>query len=304
MAGVETEVCFHLPQKMALDIIVVNYNSGPHLTNCLESLFRQKNALVFGITVVDNGSGDGSLEQARRRYPDIRYLRNPCNRGFAAGVNQALEQGRAEYALLVNPDVVVLPGAPQRMLDFMERTPRCGVLGGEILDKVGRYQPTARRFPTYFNMIFGRRSLLRRFLPNNPGSRRYLYLDLDRQRPQKVDFLEGSLLMLRRRALVETGRFDEDFFLYLEDADLCRRMAERDWETWWLPKAYAIHFRGETYRRDNIRPMRHHSRSIYQYFLKHQHPPALLRLGLNTLLWIRYAYILGTEFAKKEFLCS
>lgn len=289
---------------MALDIIVVNYNSGPHLADCLESLSRQGNRSAASVTVVDNGSQDGSLERARRRYPDHRYLLNPVNRGFAAGVNQALAFARAEHILLVNPDVIVLPGALRRMQDFMDRTPRCGVLGGEILDAAGRYQPTARRFPDYFNVVFGRRSLLRRLLPRNPGSRRYLYLDLDRSRPQPVDFLEGSLWMIRRRALEDTGPFDEDFFLYLEDADFCRRMAGQGWETWWLPKAYAIHFRGESYRRDNIRPMRQHSRSIYRYFLKHRHPSAPVRLALNALLWLRYAYILGTEFAKREFLCS
>ncbi len=288
---------------MALDIIVVNYNSGPYLKSCLESIYQQGKSDFDRIIVVDNGSRDHSAEQALHACPEITLISNRINRGFAAAVNQALGQSRAEQILLINPDVIVLPGTIGRLQDFMSRHPRCGIVGGEILDRDGRYQPTARRFPGYFNVLFGRRSWLSRLMPGNPGSRRYLYLDLDRRQPQQVDFLEGSLLLIRRRALEQTGPLDENFFLYLEDADLCRRMKELGWETCWLPRAYAIHIRGENIRLDNIHPMRHHSRSLFRYFIKHRQPIAPIRAGLYFFLWLRYAYILGSEFAKKGFLC-
>lgn len=284
---------------MALDIIVVNYNSGEYLNSCLASLDQQENSRDCRVTVFDNGSTDDSVARARRKYPTAVFENSPVNLGFARAVNRVLKRTGAPYALLVNPDVVVLPGTIARLRDFMDKNPACGILGGEILSAQGLTQPTCRRFPTYYNVIFGRRSILRRLLPGNPGTRNYLYLDQDRSRPQKVDFLEGSLMMIRRRALADTGLLDEDFFLYMEDADLCLRMVRRGWETWWLPKAYAIHFRGENFRADNIRPMRHHSQGIYKFFLKHRQPGVLSRALLKFSLLLRLVYILGTEFAKK-----
>lgn len=284
---------------MALDIIVVNYNSGGYILSCLKSIYQQDNARDYRVTVFDNGSADGSLARARRIYPDADFESSPTNLGFARAVNYVLKRTEAPYALLVNPDVVVLPGTIDRMRDFMDKNNSCGILGAEILNADGITQPTCRRFPTYYNMVFGRRSIFRRLLPNNPVTRQYMYLDQDRKKPQKVDFLEGSLMMIRRRALADTGLFDEDFFLYMEDADLCLRMANRGWETWWLPKAYAIHFRGENFRKDNIRPMRHHSQGIYKFFLKHRRPGALSRALLKLSLFLRLGYLFGTEFAKK-----
>jgi len=301
LAGLEIAVLHDLPKKVALDIIIVNYNSGDYLYTCLESLAPGKNINGCRVTVFDNGSTDGSLDRAARVFPGADYLTSPVNLGFARAVNRILERTGGDYVLLLNPDVVVLPGTIERMLDFMKKNPACGVLGGEILNPDGLTQPTCRRFPTGVNVIFGRRSFFRRLAPNNTGSRNYLYLDLDRTKPQKVDFLEGSLMMLRRRALASTGPLDEDFFLYLEDADLCFRMAQRGWETWWLPRAYAIHFRGENFRADNIRPMLHHSRGIYKFFIKHNRPSRFQRSMLKILLNARLGYILGTEFAKRGF---
>jgi N-acetylglucosaminyl-diphospho-decaprenol L-rhamnosyltransferase len=284
---------------VALDIIVVNYNSGDYILSCLGSLDQQDDANDYRVTVFDNASVDASLTRARRIYPDADFESSPVNLGFARAVNSVLKRTDAPYVLLVNPDVIVLPGTIARMRAFMEKNGSCGILGGEILNANGITQPTCRRFPTYYNVVFGRRSIFRRLIPGNPGSRRYLYLDQDRSKPQKVDFLEGSLMMIRRRALVETGFLDEGFFLYMEDADLCLRMALRGWETWWLPRAYAIHFRGENIRSDNIHPMRHHSQGIYKFFLKHRRPGALPRAFLKLSLSLRLGYILGTEFAKK-----
>lgn len=301
MAGLEITVLHDLPKKVALDIIIVNYNSGDYLYTCLESLAPGKNFNGYRVTVFDNGSTDGSLDRPARIFPGADYVTSPVNLGFARAVNRILETTGGDYLLLLNPDVVVLPGTIEKMLDFMKKNPACGVLGGEILNADGLTQPTCRRFPAGVNVIFGRRSFFRRLAPNNPGSRNYLYLDLDRTKPQKVDFLEGSLMMLRRRALISTGPLDEDFFLYLEDADLCFRMAQRGWETWWLPRAYAIHFRGENFRTDNIRPMLHHSRGIYKFFIKHNRLNRFQRSVLKILLNARLGYILGTEFAKRGF---
>jgi len=287
---------------MQLDIVIVNYNSGPHLLNCLRSL-SVNNGAVNGcmVTVYDNGSSDGSLRRARDSFPELRYIGNHENLGFAAAVNRAAQTLKNEYILLLNPDVVVFPNAVNSMFEFMEQHPRCGILGGEILSPSGFRQHTCRRFPHYLNVPFGRRSLARRMFSNNKFSNKYLYLDLDHRHPQKVDFVEGSLMMIRRKAVEEVDFFDEGFFLYLEDADLCYRLKEKGWETWWLPESYAIHYRGENFRTDNIHPAMHHSRGFYRFFKKHYDPPILLRWLLKTFLYFRLVYVISTEFVKRVF---
>jgi hypothetical protein len=287
---------------MHIAVVVVNYNSGRHLKNCLGSLARYNgSADRYDVHVYDNGSTDKSLIAARQEFPHIHFIEGQTNAGFAQAANRVIRKIRTTYILLVNPDVVVLPGTIERMTGFMDDHPRCGVAGGEIMSPQGYAQHTCRRFPDYRNVLFGRRSFLRRLLPNNPGSRRYLYLDLDTSQPRQVDFVEGSLMLLRRKALEATGLFDEGYFLYVEDADLCYRMQQRGWQTWWLPRAYAIHFRGETFRQDNIHPAMHHSRGFYRFFTRHNRPGRMLRWALRLVLTMRLTYVVIFESIKGVF---
>lgn len=281
---------------MALDIIIINYNSGYYLKDCLASIYPVSE---YRIIVFDNGSTDKSIGYAKKYFPFVEYIIHQANCGFARAINKVLEMTNNKYLLLLNPDVIVLPQTIALMKQFMKTRPWCGVLGGEILSPQGEFQPTCRRFPNYLNIIFGRRSLMRRFLPQNPLSSQYLYLDLDYAKPQKVDFLEGSLMMLRREALNDIGQLDEDFFLYLEDADLCYRLKKKGWETWWLPHAYAIHFRGENLRKDNIHPMLYHSLGFYKFFIKHYRPVLVIKCLLKLLLVLRLSYIIATESMKE-----
>jgi GT2 family glycosyltransferase len=285
---------------MALDIIIVNYNSGGYLSACLESLDKTTFEQLKKIFVFDNGSGDSSVAQARERLtgPAVEYIMSKTNIGFAAAVNKVIARTHGDLILLVNQDMIVLPGAVDGLVRFMEQHPRCAVAGGEILKPDGSRQLTCRRFPGYFNVLFGRRSVFSRFLPANPFSRRYMYSDIDYTRPQKVDFLEGSLLLIRRKALDDCGVLDDRFFMYLEDADLSYRLHLGGWETWWVDRAYAIHFRGENTRKENIHPMIHHSRSFYTFFNKHYQPGFLLRLVMKLALCVRLGYVISTESAK------
>ncbi len=287
---------------MHIAVVVVNYNSGRHLKNCLGSLARYNgSADRYDVYVYDNGSTDKSLITARQAFPHMHFIEGQTNAGFARAANRVIRGIRTRYILLVNPDVVVLPGTIERMMEFMEDHPRCGIAGGEIISPRGYAQYTCRRFPDYRNVLFGRRSLMRRLLPGNPGSRRYLYLDLDTSQPQHVDFVEGSLMLMRRKALEDTGLFDEGYFLYVEDADLCCRMQQRGWQTWWLPRTYAIHFRGETFRQDNIHPAMHHSRGLYRFFTRYHRPGRLLRWAIRIVLSMRLMYVVVFESIKGVF---
>ncbi len=289
-------------QKVRLNIVIVNYNSGDHLKNCLEAIFKNNGLNVpYMITVYDNGSTDDSVRIAENLFASVHYIYGPKNVGFAKAVNTAVKKGKGEYILLVNPDVTLFPRTVNTMIRFMDMNHRCAVSGGEILNPFGYREPTCRRFPNYLNVVFGRRSLVRRIFPRNPYTKAYLYLNLDYKKPQKVDFVEGSLMMIKRSALEEIGFFDEQFFLYVEDADMCYRMHKHGWETWWVPRAYAIHPRGENIRKDNIHPAMHHSKGFYKYFTKHLRPPEAMKLLLKLFLALRLAYVISTGSVKKVF---
>jgi len=286
---------------MTLNIVIINYNSGHYLKNCLDAISKNNGLKSKDITVYDNASGDDSIPYAQKFFPHVCYIENDTNIGFASAINQVIKGTRGEYILLLNPDVVLLPKAIDLMLEFVEKNPRCGIVGGEILSPFGYHQPTCRRFPDYFNILFGRRSLARRIFPRNPFSNKYLYLNLDYTVPQKVDFLEGSVMMMRRKAIEEVGLFDEGYFLYLEDADICYRMRKNGWATWWLPQAYAIHFRGENFRGDNIHPAMFHSKGFYRFFIKHYQPIQVIRTLLKFFLMLRLVYVISTESVKRVF---
>jgi len=286
-----------------LDIIIVNYNSGNYLKNCVEAIYKNNGSIDnnYKITVYDNGSTDNSLIKVKEFFPGLQYIGNHINFGFAKAVNKVIESTDGDYILLLNPDVVIFPRVIDLMIKFMKENSNCGILGGEILGPLGYRQPTCRRFPNYFNVLFGRRSLARRIFPKNPFSSKYLYLNLDYKKSQQVDFVEGSLMMIKRKALEEVGLFDEGFFLYLEDADLCYRMKRSGWETWWLPQTYAIHYRGENFRKDNIHPAIHHSKGFYRFFYKHYQPSTSMRLVLKLLLTLRLVYVILVESMKRLF---
>jgi len=285
---------------MKLDICIVNYNSGMHLYNCVKALYTMNGALRdHEITVYDNGSSDQSFMLTTEAFSSIRMIKSSVNSGFAVAVNRVLKITKGQYVLLLNPDVIMFPRAVNSMIEFMDDHPQCGVVGAEILSPAGYRQPTCRKFPDYMNVLFGRRSLTRRVFPNNPWTRSYLYASLDYTRPQRVDFVEGSVMMLRRAALEDIDLFDEDFFLYLEDADVCYRLKKNGWQTWWLPQVYAIHYRGETFRKDNIHPAMHHSKGFALFLQKHQRLALPVRLILKGMLALRLVYVISTESLKE-----
>ena len=289
-------------QAMRVAVVIVNYNSGRHLTNCLASLGRSNGSVLRdNVYVYDNGSTDNSMSLAQQAFPHVHVIKGHHNVGFAQAANRVIRKIQSRYILLVNPDVVVLPGTIERMTGFMDEHPRCGIVGGEIVSPVGYAQHTCRRFPDYRNVLFGRRSLIRRFLPKNAGSRTYLYLDIDTSQPRQVDFVEGSLMLVRCKALEDSGLFDEGYFLYVEDADLCYRMKLRGWQVWWLPKTYAIHFRGETFREDNIHPAMYHSRGFYRFFTRHYRPGRMQIWAIRIMLTLRLTYVVVFESIKGVF---
>ncbi len=287
---------------MNLDIIIVNYNSGPYLKKCLDSISPAFNGDLGRVLIIDNASSDGSIINLQSVYPHIQIIRNQQNLGFARAVNQGIRITTSPYLLLINPDAELQSASIDKMLQFMETKPDCGVLGGLVLYPDGRRQETVRSFPTFWTVLLGRRSSLTyKIFPHNPFSKRYLLTTHDFTKTQEVDFVAGTFMMLRRKALEEIGLFDEDYFCYVEDVDICWRMKEKNWKVYFYPEARCVHLYGENIRKDNIHPEIYHARGMYHFFNKYYQPNFLYKSFLTTCLYLKICQIIAWGFLKLSF---
>lgn len=205
-----------------LTISIVSYNSLSFLRECLNSILSSPPVVEYEIIVVDNASGDGTDEFVKRNYPEIILISNNRNIGFAAANNRAIEKSRSKYVLLINSDCMVYKKSLDNLVEFMEKNPEVGIAGPKIVNSDGTIQFSCRRFPSVFNAAA--HTILTNIFPDNPFSKKYKLADIGRDNPFKVDWVSGSCMIIRRKALEDTGILDENYFMYVEDLDICYRM--------------------------------------------------------------------------------
>ncbi len=271
-----------------LSVIIVNRNVKELLRQCLQSIRSQWPWPDKGLEliVVDNASGDGSAETISADFPDVKLIRNPDNLGFGRACNQGVALSSGRYIMVLNPDTVIRKGLFRSLIEFMDHTPGAGLAGPKVLNADGSLQPTFRRFPTYSNIIFSRKSPLSTILPDNPGSKKYLHQEMPLDRPRQVEALGGVCLILRKEMLKEVGKFDENIFMYLEDTDLCYRAHLKGWESWVVPQAELIHHWGKSTEQEKQEMAEEHRRSVYYYFGKHYNPSFIQKIYLKAGLFI------------------
>lgn len=231
--------------KPAVTIIIVNYNAGDHLARCLSSLAPALDAAAIDwqAIVVDNASRDASEQHALTHGSRIRLVRSPTNVGFGTAVNRGAEETRDQYILLLNPDAELTPGVVPALLAQLDRHPDCAIIGPGILNEDGTMQGSARGDPTWLTGFFGRATLLTRLFPNSALARRnVLSTDLPPdQESTPVDWISGACMLIRRDAFTRVGGFDPAYFLYWEDADLCRRLRALGYTIRYAPKTRIRH---------------------------------------------------------------
>jgi len=226
---------------MDLSVIIVNRNTQALLRNCLLSLQRAGNALSTEIWVVDNASGDGSVEMVRVEFPQVKLIVNQENLGFARANNQALAQSAGRYCLLLNPDTVVPAGALDRLVQFMEDTLDAGVVGCAQIYPDGQWQITCHRAITLSREVFvalGLAGIVR-------GLTDYGVHPDQLRSPRSVDWVEGGVLLIHKTALKAVGQMDEAFYMYVEDADLCFRVRRAGFRVYYVPDVQVIHHRAQ-----------------------------------------------------------
>lgn len=260
---------------MDLSIIIVNYGSGRLVKACVDSIRRTAPAASYEVIVVDNASRDDSAELLATEVPGIRFFPQDANRGLAAGVNVGIAEARGEYLLILNPDIIVLRDAMDRLLHFARAHPKAAVVAGQLINPNGSVQESSFRFYTPFT-ILARRTPLGLLPLGRAHLARVLLKEYDRATPRQVDWVLGACMLVRRSAVGDVGPMDARFFLYFEDMDWCRRFWKAGFEVWIVPEArFAHHYKRASAQEVGISALfqpiaRIHIASGFKYFWKYR----------------------------------
>lgn len=254
---------------MDLSVLIVTHNSRAHIRACLASLEPALAGVSSEVVVIDNHSTDGTAEYVRTTFPDVRVVALDRNLGFAGGINAGLRASTGDVVIWMNPDAAWVSGRIKDVIDWMRAHPEAAIVGGKILDPAGTVQRSARSFPSYGAVLGARYSLLTRFLPNNPFSRKFLRSDLSYDAIVPVDWVSGAFLAHRREAARRLEGPDERFFMYFEDVDFCYRARQAGYEVYFHPGMTIAHEIGgsSSQRPAALLVARHHS--LWRWYTKH-----------------------------------
>lgn len=273
--------------------VIVSYNSADYLSGCLRSLRSEG---VDDVVVVDNASSDGSVGVVRATDPGVRVIETGANLGFGTAANRGVAETAGDYVLILNPDTVVEPGTAKALSEALDRDPGLAAVGPRMENLDGTLYPSVRRFPD-LGVAFGH-AFLGLVWPGNPATRRYRMLDWDHERPAPdVDWVGGACMLVRRSAFDVVGGFDEAYFMYVEDVDLCWRLGCAGWRIGYEPTARVVHALGGSSRRVPYRMIAEHHRSLYRFVSKSSAgarrsmlPVVAAGLGVRTLAaWAHHA---------------
>ena len=243
-----------------LSAVVVNYNSAGHLVDCVRSL-RADGA--DEIIVVDNGSTDRSRDALAAADPDAVWIQTGRNLGFGSAANRGVAVARHDLVAVMNPDAVVEPGALKALVAVLDGDGTVAVVGPRVENPDGSWYPSARTFPSLRDALG--HAFLHYVSPDNRFSRRYKLLDWDHDTARDVDWVSGTFMLVRRDAFDAVGGFDEAYFMYVEDVDLCWRVGQAGWRIRYEPAARVIHAIGGSSEGAPYRMIVAHHRSLYRF---------------------------------------
>lgn len=278
---------------MDLSIIIVSWNTRDILAQCLRSVFESETARQYEVLVVDNGSSDGSVEMIRESYPQICLFSNKDNVGFARANNQAIAYSSGEYVMLLNPDTVVDNKVIEVLSEFLDDNPDVGAVGPRLLNPDKTLQPSAYPKPT----------LAREFWRMFHLDRIHYFAEYPMQDWQvtvsrDVDALMGACFLVRQKVLDQVGFFDESFYIYSEEIDLCTRIRDFGWRITWVPTVSVEHLGGQSTQQIQQEMFLRLYQGKIQYFRKHHsilevwlYKLVLMFATLARLALIPFAYL-------------
>jgi GT2 family glycosyltransferase len=270
-----------------LSIIIVNYNVKEFLSNLLDSIRKAVKKIPYEIIVVDNASDDGSVDLIKKKYSKVKLIANKTNVGFGSANNQAMKIAKGKYFLLINPDTIVREDTFSKMLEFFQNTSNAGIAGCKVLNADGSLQLACRRsFPgpwTSFTKVMG----LSKLFPNSKLFARYNLTYLNPNRTYEVDAVSGAFMMIRKEIYDKIGGFDENFFMYGEDLDLCYRAQKLGSAVYYVHNAEIIHYKGESTKRSNLDETKVFYNAMHLFVKKHLSSSLIVELILRSAIIFR-----------------
>jgi len=286
-----------------VSIVIVNYNVKAFLEQCLMAIRRAQHDLRVEIFVVDNASVDGSQAMLKKKFPYVQLIENNKNLGFSKANNQALKIAKGHYILIINPDTLIQEDTLVTLKRLLDERPETAAVGCKLLNPDGSFQITSRRsLPTpwvAFTKIIGLSSIF----PKSKIFGRYNLTYLDPNVETEVDVLSGSFMFIRRAVLQDVGYFDEDYFMYGEDIDLCHRIKQKGWKILYTPATQAIHYKGESTKKSELSYLTHFYSAMLIFTHKHftgrysMLLQILLTMGIYVRVAVAYVWRLCKYFA-------
>ncbi len=227
-----------------VSVIIVSYNTREMTCDCIKSVLEEGKGLDQEIIVLDNASGDGSADAIAVRFPSVRLIRSENNLGFGKGNNVAAQEATGEYVLLLNPDTLILDNAIGKLLEFANRRPEARLWGGKTLFADRSLNPASCWAFMSLRSIALSAVGLSVLFPNNPALNPEAYGGWDRGSEREVDLITGCFLLLKRSFWNELNGFDEKFYIYAEEADLCFRARLKGARPTVTPSAQIVHYGG------------------------------------------------------------
>lgn len=271
-----------------VSVVIVTWNAKEITEKCLQSIFGALLDMPFEVIVVDNASSDGTKEMVLQEFPNVRLISNEENIGYGPAHNKGFQRSRGRYLLVLNNDVMISNDSLRKMVDYMDTHLDVGLMGGRLQNLDGTFQPSAnRRFPNLLDVFFEEfffLSSLRYLFFKFPFGAHCMKLFWDRKEPHPVAWVGGACMMVRRKTIDQVGFFDEHFFFYREDCDLCLRIWKSGWKIMYDPRNSFTHVWGYSSKKNKQKISMESRRSLLYYFFKHHS-----RLSF----WIAKYFVLG-----------
>ncbi len=281
-----------MKQKIDISIVIVNYNVKDFLNDCIQSIYKSIFKGNYEIIVVDNNSSDDSIKELSTIFPHINFIPLEENLGFSKANNIGFKEAKGEFVLILNPDTILNSDTLQKTYDFFNSKSDIGAVGCKVLNNDLSFQLACRRsFPTPWNSfckLFGFQNLF----PNSKFFASYNLIYLDENKTYEVDALIGAFIFTKKSILEEINGFDESYFMYGEDLDLCYKIKKNKNKIYYFHETSIIHFKGESTRRSNLNEVKHFYNAMQIFVSKHYAHSftflSLLRVGIKIREIITY----------------
>ncbi len=251
-----------------ISVIIVSWNAKKFLLRCLNSLLLEENSIYMEIIVVDNASTDGSPETVKEQFPHVNLIINKKNLGFSKANNIGIRNSIGRYVCLINSDIELLSGCIKRLFAYIEKNPSIGILGPCILNSDLKLQSSCRRLPNIWNTLVEALFLHKIFNKSKIFSGQFIS-ELPQNKVSRVEVISGCFWIVRREAINQVGLLDENYYIYGEDVDWCKRFGEAGWKIIYYPFAKAIHYEGASSANAPVKFYIEMQRAKLQYWKKY-----------------------------------